>query len=156
MSDICVTPLYASYLDGSVFHCEGPAPSTDDDAATDDAVTPEPGPTPKPTPHPRPTARPTPAPTSLAPTPVPDDDAVNPVDDDDPNQPANKQYMKRLLHCLAIEGGASKCAADKLCRWCTYGHSQGMCFSHQAAHQMDGAYYDCGYHEEDGTVMEYY
>lgn len=168
-SDICVTQKYAAHLNGNVFHCEGPEPpSTDDDATPpsppppandDDTIV---------------TPKPTPAPTTSAPTtapPSPNSDDVLPVTDDDPNHDANDKYMERLLHCMAIvHGGPKACSADKWCTWCTIAKSShtptnttksttsvsvsagvgtnGMCFSHQAAKEMNGPYYQC-----DLTIM---
>eukprot|EP00545_Synedropsis_sp_CCMP1620_P005948 CAMPEP_0119004492 /NCGR_PEP_ID=MMETSP1176-20130426/1169_1 /TAXON_ID=265551 /ORGANISM="Synedropsis recta cf, Strain CCMP1620" /LENGTH=232 /DNA_ID=CAMNT_0006956199 /DNA_START=172 /DNA_END=870 /DNA_ORIENTATION=- len=115
-ADICVTAEYATNLDGSVFSCEGTGGNDDD------AITP-----------------PTPSPTTDSPTPAPDD--VLPIDDDgDPNHDANDKYEQKLLHCLALD---ENCASENTCTWCTF-PGGGMCFSKQAAHQMDGGYYHCG------------
>lgn len=143
-SDICVTDEYATNLDGKVFKCEGS--SNDDDYSTtdDDAV-------------------PTPTPTTHAPTADPDD--VHPIDDDDPDHGANKEYFDKLMKCMKNldKGGCEKNdhdddtndngdAAAVKCTWCAY-QGGGMCFSHQAAKQMDGGYYTCDL-EESTTWME--
>ena len=87
----------------------------------------------------------TPAPTTVASV-VTTDDGVKPITDDDPNHDANEIYMKRLLHCMAI-GRVDTCDADAICTWwCTHGSASpalGMCFSKQAAKEMNGAYYTC-------------
>jgi len=152
-SDICVTSKYANQLDGAVFHCEtSPAPA-DDDATppppdNDDAPPPDEDDTVPvdddalaPT-APAPTA---PAPTAPAPTTPPppkDDDEVHPVDDDDPNHGANASYMDHLLHCMALSPGMA-CTKDAICTTCQTPTHTKMCFSHQAARQMEGAYYQC-------------
>jgi hypothetical protein len=129
-ADICVTAEYAANLDGQVFTCEGgstddDAPTTDDDApATDDDSTPTPEPTPSPVTDP--------------PTEAPDD--VLPIDDDgDENHDANEKYEQKLLHCLSLD---AECLTDESCTICTFTGGS-MCFSKQAAKQMDGAYYHC-------------
>lgn len=150
-SDICVTDEYANQLNGTVFHCEGGGHSTDDDdavaphGADDDAVVPPVAPPSPSSPAPIAPVPTTPVPTTSAPSPVNTDDVV-PITDDDPNHTANEIYMKRLLHCMKIGTGAAVCDKDKTCTWCTHGSASpppGMCFSKQAAKEMNGAYYTC-------------
>ena len=115
-----MTDEYAANLDGSVFACEGGSGYNDDSANMDDDD-----------------AAPTPAPSSDAPTPAPDD--VLPIDDDgDPNHDANEAYEKKLLHCMSLDD----CSSDDSCTFCTF-NGGAMCFSKQAARQMDGSYYTC-------------
>lgn len=143
-ADLCVTDEYAANLDGSVFKCEGVTPSSDDDAtADDDAATTDDD------------AVPTPTPTTEVPTPTPTDDPddVHPIDDDDPNHGANSDYMDRLMKCMKHKGGKADCKDKEVkCAWCDY-QGGGMCFSHQAAKQVDGAYYQCQLDDGEDETM---
>ena len=160
-SDICVTDEYAVQLNGTIFHCEGGGHSKDDDDAVaphsddDDTVVPPVTPPSSAPIAPVPT---TPAPQTSAPSSVETDDVV-PITDDDPNHTANEIYMKRLLHCMTIGTGAAACEKDTICTWCTHGSASpapGMCFSKQAAKEMNGAYYTCNVrsagNDNDDTV----
>jgi hypothetical protein len=132
-ADICVTPLYAKSLNGTIFHCERHHVDADDDAVT---------------------ALPTPSPTSS----LDDDDD----DDDDPNHDANAAYMKRLLHCLSVPGGPTECSNDDQCIWCDTTTPKpslrgavdlGRCMSHAAAKNMDGNYYHCRWESNESGIV---
>jgi len=168
MFSLCVTAARALDMNGSVFTCEAPPPGPDDDAApkpppcpcnddcTGDDKTPATDDAP-----PAPTDDAPPDPTDDAP-PAPSDDDWNVVDDTPPpeeddtpppatddgggGEPAEKKYMDDLLACM--EHSQDGCGLNgTACVWCgnTLRIPMGICFSDEAAKNMEGAVYKCNW-----------